>query len=283
MRTPLKSRARKARFALAGLALAALVAIPSTVAAASTGSQSRATGGHSNPVVKPTIVLEHGAWADGSSWSGVVTRLQQDGYTVDVPPNPLRGPASDSAYLASYLATVPGPVVLAGHSYGGFVTTNAAAGDKNVKALVYVDAYIPAQGDTINSLTAQFPGSQITPAALNFVPSPGGVTDVYIKPSLFRSILANDLPAGQAAELAATQRPIAASALTEVSGAPAWASIPSWAVIGTADHAIPPAAQEFMAARAHATVTKVNASHLSLISHPNEVANVIEEAARHTS
>ena len=192
-------------------------------------------------------------------------------------------PDSDSAYLASYLATVTGPVVLVGHSYGGFVTTNAATGDKNVKALVYVDAYIPAQGDTLNSLTAQFPGSQITPAALNFVSSPGGVTDVYIKPSLFRSILANDLPASQAAELAATQRPIAASALTEVSGPPAWTSIPSWDVIGTADHAIPPAAQEFMAARAHATVTKINASHLSLISHPGTVANVIEEAARATS
>ena len=228
-------------------------------------------------------MLEHGAWADGSSWSGVVTRLQQDGYTVDVPPNPLRGPASDSAYLASYLAAVPGPVVLVGHSYGGFVITNAATGDTNVKALVYVDAYIPAQGDTINSLTAQFPGSQITPAALNFVSSPGGVTDVYIKPALFRSILANDLPASQAAELAATQRPIAASALAEVSGAPAWTSVPSWDVIGTADHAIPPAAQEFMAARAHATVTKINASHLSLISHPGEVTNVIEEAARHAS
>ena len=280
MRTPLKSGTRKARFALTGLALAALVAIPSAVAAASTSSHSHP---RSSSAVKPTIVLEHGAWADGSSWSGVVTRLQKDGYTVDVPPNPLRGPDSDSAYLASYLATVPGPVVLVGHSYGGFVTTNAATGDKNVKALVYVDAYIPAQGDTLNSLTAQFPGSQITPAALNFVPSPGGVTDAYINPSLFRSILANDLPASQAAELAATQRPIAASALTEVSGPPAWASIPSWDVIGTADHAIPPAAQEFMAARAHATVTKINASHLSLISHPGDVANVIEEAARATS
>ena len=283
MRTPLKFRTRKARFALTGLALAALAAIPSTVAAASTGSHSAAASGNSQSAVKPTIVLEHGAWADGSSWDGVVTLLQKDGYTVDVPPNPLRGPDSDSAYLASYLATVPGPVVLVGHSYGGFVTTNAATGDKNVKALVYVDAYIPAQGDTINSLTAQFPGSQITPAALNFVPSPGGVTDVYIKPSLFRSILANDLPASQAAELAATQRPIAATALTEASGPPAWASIPSWDVIGTADDAIPPAAQEFMAARAHASVTKINASHLSLISHPGTVANVIEEAARHTS
>jgi pimeloyl-ACP methyl ester carboxylesterase len=283
MHTPLKFRTRKARFALTGLALAALAAIPSTVAAASTGSHSAAASGNSPSAVKPTIVLEHGAWADGSSWDGVVTLLQMDGYTVDVPPNPLRGPGSDSAYLASYLATVAGPVVLVGHSYGGFVTTNAATGDTNVKALVYVDAYIPAQGDTINSLTAQFPGSQITPAALNFVPSPGGVTDVYIKPSLFRSILANDLPASQAAELAATQRPIAATALTEASGPPAWTSIPSWDVIGTADDAIPPAAQEFMAARAHASVTKINASHLSLISHPGTVANVIEEAARHMS
>jgi pimeloyl-ACP methyl ester carboxylesterase len=283
MRTPLKFRTSKARFALAGLAVAALVAAPSAVAAASTGSPAHPAASPAPLAAKPTIVLEHGAWADGSSWSGVVTRLQRDGYTVDVPPNPLRGPASDSAYLASYLATVPGPVVLVGHSYGGFVTTNAATGDKNVKALVYVDAYIPAQGDTLNSLTAQFPGSQITQAALNFVPSPGGVTDVYIKPALFRGILANDLPASQAAELAATQRPIAASALAEVSGPPAWATIPSWDVIGTADHAIPPAAQEFMAARAHATVTKVDASHLSMISHPDTVANVIEAAARHTS
>lgn len=276
MRTARKPGTRKARFALTGLAIAALAAIPSTVAAASISSPS-------DSAVKPTIVLEHGAWADGSSWSGVVTRLQKDGYTVDVPPNPLRGPDSDAAYLASYLATVPGPVVLVGHSYGGFVTTNAATGDKNVKALVYVDAYIPAQGDTINSLTAQFPGSQITPAALNFVPSAGGVTDAYIKPALFRSILANDLPASQAAGLAATQRPIAATALTEPSGPPAWATIPSWAVIGTADHAIPPAAQEFMAARAHASVTNINASHLSLISHPSAVVGVIEVAARHTS
>jgi pimeloyl-ACP methyl ester carboxylesterase len=281
MRHPLKSRTRKSRLTLTGAAVAALIAIPSTIAAASTGSPAHLASGHSSSAARPTIVLEHGAWADGSSWDGVVTRLQQDGYTVDVPPNPLGGVSSDSAYLASYLAAVPGPVVLVGHSYGGFVTTNAA--DKNVKALVYVDAYIPAQGETINSINAQFPGSQITPAALNFVPSPGGVTDVYIKPSLFRGIFANDLPAGEAAVLAATQEPIASSALTEPSGPPAWATIPSWDVIGTADHAIPPAAQEFMAARAHAVVTKIDASHLSMISQPRTVANVIEEAARATS
>jgi pimeloyl-ACP methyl ester carboxylesterase len=266
MRNPLKSVAplgtHKARLALVGAAVAALVAVPAGVAAASTGSLAHPAGNHPASAAKPTIVLEHGAWADGSSWDGVVTRLQQAGYTVDVPPNPLRGVSSDSAYLASYLATVPGPVVLVGHSYGGFVTTNAATGDKNVKALVYVDAYIPAQGDTINSINAEFPGSQLTPAALNFVPSPGGVTDVYVKPALFRGIFANDLPAGQAAVLAAT---------------------PSWDVIGTADHAIPPAAQEFMAARAHAKVTKVDASHLSMISQPGTVTNVIEEAARATS
>jgi pimeloyl-ACP methyl ester carboxylesterase len=283
MRNPLKSRTRKSRLALTGAAVAALIAIPSAVAAASTGSPAHPAGSHPASAARPTIVLEHGAWADGSSWDGVVARLQKDGYTVDVPPNPLGGVSSDSAYLASYLATVPGPVVLVGHSYGGFVTTNAATGDKNVKALVYVDAYIPAQGDTINSINAQFPGSQITPAALNFVPSPGGVTDVYIKPSLFRGIFANDLPASEAAVLAATQEPIAASALTEPSGPPAWATIPSWDVIGTADHAIPPAAQEFMAARAHATVTKIDASHLSMISQPDAVTNVIEEAARATS
>jgi pimeloyl-ACP methyl ester carboxylesterase len=283
VRNPLKPRSRKARLAVAsGLAVAALAAVPA-VATASTSSHSNPAGSRSDWAPKPTIVIEHGAWADGSSFDAVVTRLQNDGYTVDVPPNPLRGPASDSAYLASYLATVPGPVVLVGHSYGGFVITDAATGDSNVKALVYVDAYIPAEGETINGINGQFPGSQITPSALNFVASPGGVTDVYVNPAQFRSIFANDLPASEAAELAATQEPIAASALAQPSTAPAWATIPSWDVIGTADHAIPLAAQEFMAARAHATVTTINASHLSMLSHPEQVATVIEEAALRTS
>lgn len=283
MRMSLRPGSRQGRFALAGVALAALVAIPSAVASAATGSPAYATSGHAHSAPKPTIVLEHGAWADGSSWDGVVARLQHDGYTVDVPPNPLRGVPGDSAYLASFLKSVHGPVVLVGHSYGGFAITNAATRDKNVKALVYVDAYIPAKGETLSGLTAKFPGSEISPAALNFVPSPGGVTDVYIRPSKFRAILANDLPAGEAAELAATQRPLAAATLGEPSGKPAWATIPSWAVVGTADHAIPPAVQEFMARRAHATITKIDASHLSLISHAAQVARVIEEAARHTA
>jgi pimeloyl-ACP methyl ester carboxylesterase len=264
-----KMRKRKLRLTLVSLAAVAAVAVPSAGATAS-------ASGHPNV----TIVLEHGAWADGSSWDSVVARLQKDGYTVDVPPNPLRGPSIDSAYLVSYLKSLTGPIVLVGHSYGGFVITDAATGNSNVKALVYVDAYIPARGDTINSINKQFPGSQLAPSALSFVPSDGGVVDVYIKPNEFRGILANDLPATQTAELAATQRPIATSALNEPAGAPAWTSIPSWDVIGTKDHAIPVAAQQFMAKRAHARVTEINASHLSMISQPHNVTTVIEAAAR---
>ncbi|SDO78444.1 Pimeloyl-ACP methyl ester carboxylesterase [Nakamurella panacisegetis] len=285
MRPSFRFGPRTMRFALAGLALAGVIAGPATGAAASTAisspSGSTQPSNH-QPRPKPTIVLEHGAWADGSSWSGVVTRLQRDGYTVDVPPNPLRGVAGDSAYLASYLATISGPIVLVGHSYGGFVVTNAATGNPDVKALVYVDAFIPAQGETINSINTQFPGSRLVPAALNFVPSAGGVVDAYVKPTQFGSVLGNDLSPRQNAELAATQRPIAASALADVSGPPAWTGIRSWAVIGTDDHAIPPAAQQFMAQRAHATVTTIHASHLSLISQPVAVESVIEDAARHT-
>lgn len=279
MRSFLGLRTRAVRFTLLGAALSLAVAVvPATTAFAAKGSEP----GSPQPA-KPTVVLVHGAWADGSSWDGVVAGLQHDGYTVDVPPNPLRGVASDSAYLAGYLKTITGPIVLVGHSYGGFVITNAATGDANVKALVYVDAYIPAQGDTLNGLTSQFPGSQVTPDALDFVPEPGGVDDVYIKQAQFRGILANDLPAWQADEFAATQRPLAASALDEPSGAPAWTTIPSWDVIGTADHALPVAAQEFMAHRAGASVTEIDASHLSMVSHPRDVRDVIEKAARRTS
>jgi pimeloyl-ACP methyl ester carboxylesterase len=279
MHSPLKHRKPTVRYSLLGAALISASAIAAVTASASSAS---ATPSHPS-APKPTVVLVHGAWADGSSWDAVITGLQRDGYTVDAPPNPLSGVATDSAYLAGYLKTITGPIVLVGHSYGGFVTTNAATGNPNVKALVYVDAFVPAQGDTLNGLTSQFPGSQVTPDALNFAPEPGGVLDAYIKPADFHNIMANDLPTWQAAQLAATQRPLAASALGEPSGAPAWATVPSWDVIGTADHAIPPAAQEFMAHRAGATITKIDASHLSMISHPRTVEDVIEQAARATS
>ena len=170
-------------------------------------------------------MLEHGAWADSSSWNGVVLRLQLLGYTVDVPPNPLRSLPADAAYLADYLKTISGPIVLVGHSYGGAVITNAATGDSQVKALVYDDAFIPDLGQTLQQLATAVPGSCVAPAdpstVFNFVPYPGGPAndvDVYIKQSVFPGCLADGLPARQAAVLAATQLPLAASVLSEPSG-----------------------------------------------------------------
>jgi pimeloyl-ACP methyl ester carboxylesterase len=265
---------RHLRGALLGLAVLVPAGITSSVATASAA-----------PPAKPTIVIEHGAWADASSFSGVITRLQKAGYTVDVPPNPLRGPKTDVPYLASFLTTVTGPIVLVGHSYGGFVTSDAATGNANVRALVYIDAFIPAKGETINAINKMKVSStsQLLPSVLSFVPEPGGVPDVYVKPAAFRSVMANDLPPAQAAELASTQSPLAASALAEPSTAPAWTTIPSWDLIGTEDHAIPEAAQLFMARRAHATITEVKASHLSMISQPAKVTAVIEAAAAKSS
>jgi pimeloyl-ACP methyl ester carboxylesterase len=238
---------------------------------------------------RPTIVLEHGAWADASSWDAVIRRLQRAGYTVDAPPNPLRGLAYDSATLADFLKTISGPIILAGHSYGGMVITNAATGNPNVKALVYIDAYIPAQGDTAFGLTAAQPGSCLASAsAFIGVPYPGAPAndfDTYLKtgPDLpypgFAQCFANGLPASTAAVLAATQQPIAYSAGSDPSSVPAWLTIPSWSLIGTADHVIPPAEQLFMSKRAGSHITEVNAGHLSLISAPGAVTSVIIAAA----
>jgi pimeloyl-ACP methyl ester carboxylesterase len=250
----------------------------------SSGSVAQASAKSRTAAAKPTVVLVHGAWADGSSWDGVVARLQRDGYTVDVPANPLRGVASDSAYLASYLKTVTGPIILAGHSYGGMVITDAATGNSEVKALVYIDAFIPAQGETALQLAGAKPGSSLADPtkAFNFVPftaATGADTDLYVKPSVYRQDFGADLSVKQDAILVATQEPLAASALQEPSGPPAWKTIRSFALIGTEDMVLPPAEQMFMAARAHATVVKIKASHLGLISHPNAVAQLIERAA----
>src|SRR6185312_2606551 len=265
---------------LAG-AIAALVIALSQVASAQTTTRAAASGGP-----KPAIVLEHGAWANTASWAAVIQRLQRDGYTVDAPPNPLQGLPYDSSYLADFLHSISGPIILVGHSYGGAVITNAATGDSQVKALVYVDAFAPAQGQTLAQLLAAHPGSCVVPANLTVVPFPGapsGVGDAYIKQSVFPGCMANGLPATQARVLAVTQRPIATIALTQSSGVPAWKTIPSWAVVGTADHAIPLALQLAMANAAHAHITKVDAPHLSMISNPGTVTNVILQAVRATS
>jgi len=276
---------------MARAALAALIAVGLSVAVPLSASAARHSHARERSLdaTKPTIVLVHGAWADSGSWNRVIRRLQRDGYTVWAPPNPLMGLATDSATISDFLHTIPGPIVLVGHSYGGEVITNAAYGDSQVQALVYVDAYIPAQGDSLESLTGAgscfaVPPSDL-PNLLNFVPFPGapsGVVDAYVKQSVFPGCFANGLPAREGAELAATQRPLATNALTDPSGAPAWATIPSWAVVGTADHVIPPADQLSMAHRASATVTEIDAPHLSMVADPRAVTNVIEQAATHT-
>ena len=216
---------------------------------------------------KPTIVLVHGAWADASGWAEVTSRLQRDGYTVIAPANPLRGLHSDADYLTSVLATITGPVVLVGHSYGGMVMTNAATTAPNVRALVYVAAFAPDAGDTVGGLGAMNPGSELGPATIVFRPHPGGL-DAYIAPASFRSVFAADLPARTTDVMAATQRPIDATALGEPSGPPAWATIPSWYLVATQDHAIPPATQRFMAARAGATTIEVRSAHAAMVSVP---------------
>ena len=278
--------------------VAAILALAGLLAAAIAGGPARAADARAlnwAGTTKPVIVLEHGAWADSSSWDGVIRILTHEGFTVYAPPNPLRGLAYDAAYLRDFLTENPAlagkPVVLVGHSYGGAVVTDAAVGDPEVKALVYVDAFIPAKGESIGALLArpQGAGSCIGGNPANVfdpVPFPGapkGDVDLYLQPSKFPGCFASGLSASEAALLAATQRPLAANAATDVSGTPAWKTIPSWAVVGTTDKVIPPALLTFMARRAGARITDVNAGHLSLISRPGAVANVIVQAARATS
>ena len=228
---------------------------------------------------KPTIVLLHGAYADGSSWSEVTARLQRDGYNVVAPAVPLRGIASDTSYLSGVLATIPGPKVLVGHSYGGALVSELAD-TPGVKSLVYVAAFIPQAGETLGALNSQFPGSELGPDATTVISYPGGV-DLALKPETAGPILAADIPARQGAVLLAAQRPVAAAAFSEPVQKTAPAALPKYAVIPTGDHAIAPAAERFMATRAGAKIVEVDgASHLVILSQPSTVTQVIERAAR---
>ena len=284
-----KLAAAGASVAIAGTLLGVGLANTATAAtAAPAATASHASTVSARTAVKPTIVLVHGAWADNSSWNAVVEELQARGYTVDVPPNPLRGVTEDANYLSDFLSTISGPIVLVGHSYGGFVITQAATGNHQVKALVYDDAFIPAAGDTPMTLSGAKPGSCLAvkdpTTVLNFAPFPmaaKGDADVYVKQSVFPGCFANSLPAREGEALAAEQQPLALSALNEkLTVAPAWQTIPSWAVIGTADHVIPPAEQVVMSHRAKAHVTEIKgAPHLSMISDPRAVTEVILNAA----
>ncbi|WP_326611382.1 alpha/beta hydrolase [Streptomyces scopuliridis] len=263
--------------ALASVCSVAALAAPAPAIAE--GASSGSGGG----IAKPTVVLVHGAFADASGWDGVVERLQRDGYPVIAPANPLRGLASDSAYIAGVLKSVKGPVILAGHSYGGAVIGEAAAGNRNVKALVYISAFMPDKGETLGALGAKFRGSRLNPA-LRQVPFQNGDgttgTDLYIKPDTFRQVFAADLAASTAAQMSATQRPISASAFTEKADAAAWKTIPSWFLVATKDRAIAPDLERFEAKRAGSHTIEVNSSHVAMISHPGTVTSLILDAIR---
>src|SRR5215468_7194731 len=232
---------------------------------------------------KPTIVLVHGAFNESSSWEGVIRALP-DGYRVIAAANPLRSVKSDSTYLASLIDSIKGPVVLVGHSISGMMITNAATGKSNVKALVYVAALAPDTGETANDLLSKFPGGTSGSALGPPVTLENGAHDVYVQPEKFRAQFAADVSASTAKVMAVTQRPIMDTAFGEQSGPPAWKTIPSWFIYGTGDKNLPAATVEFMAKRAGAkkVVELKGASHLLLVSHPKETANLIVEAARQT-
>ena len=258
-------------FAIASSAVAVLAAVALNPGPANAASSA----------AKPTIVLVHGAFAESASWNGVIDRLLAKGYPVIAAATPLRGVRIDSAYVASIIDSIPGPVVLVGHSYGGVVTTNAATGKRNVKALVYVAGLATAEGESASMLVGRLPGSTLGPTLAPPTPLSDGNKDLYILQSKFHAQFAADVPARDAALMAATQRPIVAAAFDELSGPPAWKSIPSWFIYGSRDKNIPPVLQPFMAERASAKgIVEVNgASHVVMTSHPEQVAKMIDQAA----
>ncbi|MEU0496874.1 alpha/beta hydrolase [Mycobacterium sp. NPDC006124] len=234
---------------------------------------------------KPTVVLVHGAFADSSSWNGVVERLQREGYPVLGVANPLRGLHQDAHYVSSVLDDVSGPVVLVGHSYGGSVISEAAVGHPDVKALVYVASFILEPGESTNDLVGKFPGGQLGPT-LHGVPvaGPGGGedTDLYVDQDEFRKVFAADVPPEIADLMAATQRPVTKSALSEPATGAAWHDLPSWNMVTTDDLAIPAESMRFMGQRAKSTTVEIAASHAVTVSRPGAVADLIGQAARAT-
>jgi pimeloyl-ACP methyl ester carboxylesterase len=235
----------------------------------------------------PTVLLVHGAFADASSWTGVVALLQAAGVPVMAPANPLRGISHDSTYIASLLNQIPGPVLAVGHSYGGAIISNAATNASNVVGLVYFAAFAPDEGETLMAiegasrdsvlntvlLPLQYPAGQGTETAIEFA----------INPANFHEAFAADLPVEQTAVMAATQRPAAELAFSEPNGAPAWKSLPSWAVVATGDYAAGSDVVRSMAQRAGATITEVEGSHVIMISRPQVVTDVIMTALQTVS
>lgn len=229
---------------------------------------------------KPTVVLVHGAFADASSWNGVIARLERRGYTVVAPANPLRSLSNDSTYIASVLDGIKGPIVLVGHSYGGAVISSAAAGNPRVKSLVYVSAQMPDKGESGDTLSARFP-SPLASATTSVPFRANGVsgTDLYIRPDKLHEVFAADLPESTTKLMAATQRPVATTAFSEKATAAAWRSIASWALVAKQDRSINPDQERFEARRAGSHTVEIDSSHVAMISHPDAVTDLVLQAA----
>jgi len=252
-----------------------------SAAAAPTGTDEE------KPKVKPTIVLVHGGYADSSCWNATIQELQHEGYTTVCGSNPLRGIATDAPYIGSLLDSISGPIVLVAHSMGGTVITNAAAGKTNVKALVYIAAFVPDVGETQGELINKFPGSEVGPVSVPvpYTKADGTTgTDLYLSKD-GQAAFAADIPTTTFQVLQATQRPFDADSFIYPTTAAAWKTIPSWGLVAGRDKAIPPACERWMYSRANArkVVEVPHSSHVAMISHPKIVADLIGDAAEAVS
>jgi pimeloyl-ACP methyl ester carboxylesterase len=280
---------RHLRGALATVALAT-VSLASFGFAASADARvttPRSTASGHSTAPKPTVVLVHGAFADSSGFDAVIDRLSRDGYPVRAAPNPLVDLQFDAATVRGFLDSIKGPKILVGHSYGGAVITQAASGDPDVKALVYLAALAPDRGEVLSDLLKKPVAHPVAPLPLVSVnvTQPDGTkrADLYLDPSKFRARFAADLPRGVAADLAATQRPLSAAAFTSTLAVePAWKTIPSWYLVSKQDMAMAPDLERFQADRMHAHTSQIDSSHAVYISHPKAVADLVEQAARAT-
>lgn len=289
-----EQRDRKALTAITAIALASVLLLVATVL--TTPSHARITTGRPHAVVsavddsastpgrkgvRPTVVLVHGAFADASGWNDVSLMLLDKGYQVHAWANPLRGLTTDAAYLRDYLSTIAGPIVLVGHSYGGAVITEAATGNENIEALVYVAAYALAEGEDVTHANELGGGHSTVVDNLVVRPYPGasaGDGDAMVRPDRFRHIFAQDMPRDLVRVMAQSQRPAALSALVIPAGEPAWKTIPSYYLVASNDHLIPPVAQVAMARRADATWRRVDSSHVVMMRHPEATVRYILRA-----
>ncbi|WP_369372692.1 alpha/beta fold hydrolase [Streptomyces sp. cg36] len=269
--------------ALGAATAATVVALGTVVPSASAAPDEPAAQAHR---AKPTVVLVHGAFADASGWNATATRLRRGGYPVLAVANPLRGLDYDAAYVAGLLKSVKGPKIVVGHSYGGAVITNAAAGVPDVKALVYIAAFVPDQGESLGALIEGHPDPAVPPLPQQTFgytrPDRTTGTDVLLDPARFRAAFAADVPAPDAELMAASQRPIATEAFAQQTRQAAWKTLPSWALVATQDQAIGPKLERFMARRAGARITEIRGSHAVMVSRPDAVTRMIEQADRGT-